>query len=145
MTPALTFFTGLAIVVLFGWYFATESDRLRRILGTVLTIAVTALCLWSTYPPFDQKGSDGKIIRRGKIHLGLDLQGGTSFLIRLEPPATADGEKRPITKSMVDQAIEAIRIWCRLHLGEVNNDSRHVVSRRARLTSEPQRLNDVER
>ncbi len=109
MTPALTFFIGLAIVVLFGWYFATESDRLRRILGTVLTIAVTAFCLWSTYPPFDQKGPDGKIIRRGKIHLGLDLQGGTSFLIRLEPPATAEGGKRPITKSMVDQAIEAIR------------------------------------
>src|SRR5438034_2492712 len=109
MTPALTFFIGLAIVVLFGWYFAAESDRLRRILGTVLTIAVTALCLWSTYPPFDQKGPDGKIIRRGKIHLGLDLQGGTSFLIRLEPPASADGGTRPITKSMVDQAIEAIR------------------------------------
>src|SRR6184192_3559771 len=109
MTPAFTFFIGLAILVLFGWYFATESDRLRRILGTVLTIAVTAFCLWSTYPPFDQKGPDGKIIRRGKIHLGLDLQGGTSFLIRLEPPATADGGKRPITKSMVDQAIEAIR------------------------------------
>src|SRR5437773_1834220 len=109
MTPALTFFIGLAIVVLFGWYFATESDRLRRILGTVLTIAVTAFCLWSTYPPFDQKGPDGTIIRRGKIHLGLDLQGGTSFLIRLEPTANADGGKRPITKSMVDQAIEAIR------------------------------------
>src|SRR6184192_1118204 len=109
MTPVLTFFIGLTILVLFGWYFATESDRLRRILGTVLTIAVTAFCLWSTYPPFDQKGPDGKIIRRGKIHLGLDLQGGTSFLIRLEPPATADGGKRPITKSMVDQAIEAIR------------------------------------
>src|SRR5437867_2712484 len=109
MTPALTFFIGLAIVVLFGWYFATESNRLRRILGTVLTITVTALCLWSTYPPFDEKGPDGKIVRRGKIHLGLDLQGGTSFLIRLEPPASADGGKRPITKSMVDQAIEAIR------------------------------------
>jgi SecD/SecF fusion protein len=109
MTPALTFFIGLGIVVLFGWYFATESDRLRRILGSVLTIAVTAFCLWSTYPPFDQKAPDGTIIRRGKIHLGLDLQGGTSFLIRLEPPASADGERRPITKSMVDQAIEAIR------------------------------------
>ena len=109
MTPVLTFFIGLAILVLFGWYFATESDRLRRILGTVLTIVVTAFCLWSTYPPFDQKRPDGTVIRRGKIHLGLDLQGGTSFLIRLEPPASADGGKRPITKSMVDQAIEAIR------------------------------------
>src|SRR6516162_3855927 len=109
MTPVLTFFIGLAILVLFGWYFATEGDRSRRILGTVLTIVVTAFCLWSTYPPFDQKRPDGTVIRRGRIHLGLDLQGGTSFLIRLEPPASADGGKRPITKSMVDQAIEAIR------------------------------------
>src|SRR4029079_17925298 len=81
----------------------------RRILGTVLTIVVTAFCLWSTYPPFDEKAADGTIIRRGKIHLGLDLQGGTSFLIRLEPAVGVDGAKRPITKSMVDQAIEAIR------------------------------------
>src|SRR6516164_10762499 len=109
MTPALTFFVGLAILVLLVWYFATESDGLRRVLGTVLTIVVTAFCLWSTYPPFDQKRPDGTIIRRGKIHLGLDLQGGTSFLIRLEPAATTEGAKRPITKSMVDQAIEAIR------------------------------------
>ena len=109
MTPGLTFFIGLTILVLFGWYFASEGDRLRRILGTVLTIVVTAFCLWSTYPPFDEKGPDGTVIHRGKIHLGLDLQGGTSFLIRLEPPANADGGKRPITKAMVDQAIEAIR------------------------------------
>src|SRR5215475_15737648 len=109
MTPALTFFVGLGILALFGWYFATESDRLRRILGTVLTIVITAFCLWSTYPPFDQKGPDGTVIRRGRIHLGLDLQGGTSFLIRLEPAVSADGARRPITKSMVDQAIEAIR------------------------------------
>src|SRR5881227_1507111 len=109
MPPVLTFFIGLAILVLFGWYFATETERLRRILGTVLTIVVTAFCLWSTYPPFDEKRPDGTVIRRGKIHLGLDLQGGTSFLIRLEPPASVDGGKRPITKAMVDQAIEAIR------------------------------------
>src|SRR6202007_3000202 len=47
--------------------------------------------------------------RPGKIHLGLDLQGGTSFLIRLDPALSTDGTTRPITKSMVDQAIEAIR------------------------------------
>src|SRR5438552_16300046 len=101
MTPALTFFIGLAIVVLFGWYFATESNRLRRILGTVLTITVTALCLWPTYPPLDEKGPDGQIVRRGMLHLGLDLHVGTSFLIRLEPPASADDGTRPTRKSVV--------------------------------------------
>ncbi len=109
MSPAATFFAGIGLLILFGWYFATDSDRIRRLLGTVLTIAITAFCLASTYPPFDQKRPDGTIIRPGKIHLGLDLQGGTSFLIRLEPAASPDGTKRPITKSMVDQAIEAIR------------------------------------
>jgi SecD/SecF fusion protein len=109
MSPAATFFAGIGLLVLFGWYFATDSERIRRILGTVLTIAITAFCLASTYPPFDQKRPDGTIIRPGKIHLGLDLQGGTSFLIRLEPAASPEGTKRPITKSMVDQAIEAIR------------------------------------
>src|SRR5947207_10999604 len=109
MTPVLTFFIGLAILVLFGWYFATEAGPLGRIRGAVLTIVVTAFCLWPTYPPVDGKRADVTVIHRGKIHLGLDLQGGTSFLIRLEPPASADGGKRPITKAMVDQAIEAIR------------------------------------
>src|SRR6201997_4181645 len=109
MTPAATFFAGIGLLILFGWYFATDSERIRRILGTVLTIAITAFCLASTYPPFDQKRPDGTVIRPGKIHLGLDLQGGTSFLIRLDPATGPDGTKRVITKSMVDQAIEAIR------------------------------------
>ena len=105
MSPAATFFAGIALLILFGWYFAADSDRIRRILGTVLAIAITFFCLASTYPPFNQKRPDGTIIRPGKIHLGLDLQGGTSFLIRLEPAASPEGTKRPITKSMVDQAI----------------------------------------
>ncbi len=109
MTPAATFFAGIGLLILFGWYFATDNDKIRRILGTVLTVAITAFCLASTYPPFDQKKPDGTLIQPGKIHLGLDLQGGTSFLIRLDPATSAEGTKRPITKSMVDQAIEAIR------------------------------------
>jgi SecD/SecF fusion protein len=109
MTPAATFFAGIGLLILFGWYFATDSEKIRRLLGTVLTIAITAFCLASTYPPFDQKKPDGSVIHPGKIHLGLDLQGGTSFLIRLDPALGAEGTKRPITKSMVDQAIEAIR------------------------------------
>ena len=108
MSPVLTFFAGLGILVLLGWYFATDNERRRRYIGLVLTVAITGLCLASIFPPFDKKGPDGTIVEPGKIHLGLDLQGGTSFLIRLEPADTS-GTKRTITSSMVDQAIEAIR------------------------------------
>ncbi|MDR3406828.1 MAG: protein translocase subunit SecD [Chthoniobacter sp.] len=103
------FLFGLLLLVLFGWYFVTDSERVKRNLGTLLTVLLTSFCLWAAYPPFDRKDADGKLIGEpGKIHLGLDLQGGTSFLIRLDPPAV-DGVKKEITKDMVDQAMEAIR------------------------------------
>src|SRR4051812_13340538 len=91
MTPAITFFSGIALLVLLGWYFGTDNALRKRLLGTVLTIAVTVMCLLSLQPI------------KEKIRLGLDLQGGTAFLIRL-----VGGEKQ-ITKSMVDQAVEVIR------------------------------------
>jgi SecD/SecF fusion protein len=53
---------------------------------------ITGFCLWSMLP------------LEKKIHLGLDLKGGTSFLIKLR---TEDG--RPISRETLDQAVEVIR------------------------------------
>jgi SecD/SecF fusion protein len=92
MTPGFTFLAGIFLLALFGWYFATSRARLKRILGTILTILLVAFCLTTLYPP-------DKTIR-----LGLDLQGGTSFLIRLTP----EGE-RSISADTLDQAVEVIR------------------------------------
>jgi SecD/SecF fusion protein len=91
MTPALTFFIGLIMLVLFGWYFATDQGLRKRLLAATLMLLLVAFSIVTIWPP--QK----------KIHLGLDIQGGTSFLIRLKP-----GDK-PITKEMLDQAVEVIR------------------------------------
>jgi len=92
MSPALTFSLGLALLLLFGWYFATELASRKRWLGLILTVFLTAYCLEQVWPPGE------------KIRLGLDLQGGTSFLIRLIPQ-TEGG----ITKPLLDQAVEVIR------------------------------------
>ncbi len=91
MTPALTFLVGLAMLVLFGWYFATDQGPRKRLLATTLMLLLVIFSIATIWPP--QK----------KISLGLDIQGGTSFLIRLKP-----GDK-PITKGMLDQAVEVIR------------------------------------
>jgi SecD/SecF fusion protein len=91
MTPALTFFIGLAMLVLFGWYFATDQGPRKRLLAMTLMLLLVVFSVATIWPP--QK----------KIALGLDIQGGTSFLIRLVP-----GDK-PITKGMLDQAVEVIR------------------------------------
>src|ERR1051325_2006822 len=97
----IIFAAAFLLVVVFGSYFATESERLRRILGTVITISVIALAIHSAYPPFDIADSQGTVVKQGKIQLGLDLKGGTSFLIRLDAEADpATGAKKDITKTM---------------------------------------------
>ena len=92
MTPVLTFAFGLLLLVLFGWYFASDLPSRKRWLGLILTLLLTAFCAEQIVPPTK------------KIRLGLDLQGGTSFLIRLVPQ-TETG----ITPALLEQAVEVIR------------------------------------
>ncbi|HEY2101842.1 MAG TPA: protein translocase subunit SecD [Chthoniobacterales bacterium] len=91
MTPALTFFIGLLLLVLFGWYFATDYGLRKRLLATLLMVLLVAFSIATIWPP-------GK-----KIALGLDIKGGTSFLIKLQQT------DKPITTAMLDQAVEVIR------------------------------------
>jgi SecD/SecF fusion protein len=98
MNATLTFFFGLLVLLLFGWYFLTDKEKTKRWLGTTLTLLLCAFSI-DSFLPFDQK-----------IHLGLDLQGGTSFLVRLVPSVPEEGGKpRPITPEMQEQAVEVIR------------------------------------
>ena len=105
----LIFGAGMLLLALFGWYFATESERVKRVLGSIITLCVLALAIHSAYPPFDVKNPAGEITKPGKIPLGLDLKGGTSFLISLVAEVDESGKKKEITKTMVDQAVEVIR------------------------------------
>lgn len=91
MSPALTFIAGFVVLVLFGWYFATESARYKRNLG----LALTVLLLVFSAIVFHLDG----------IRLGLDLKGGTSYLIRLIKEASG----ATITQTMQDRAVEVIR------------------------------------
>src|SRR6266436_6619417 len=91
MSPALTFFAGLGLLVLFGWYFATDVGMRKRLLATTLVMLLVAFSIATIWPP------------KEKIQLGLDIQGGTSFLIRLM------GGDKDVNKGMLDQAVEVIR------------------------------------
>ena len=105
----LIFSAGMLLLVLFAWYFVTESERIKRILGTIITVCIIALAVHAAYPPFDVRDAEGNIVKTGKIQLGLDLKGGTSFLIRLVAEPDEKGVKKEITKTMVEQAVEVIR------------------------------------
>jgi SecD/SecF fusion protein len=91
MTPAFTFFIGLLLLVLFGWYFATDYGIRKRLLATLLAALLVIFSIATIWPP--QKN----------IALGLDIKGGTSFLIKLQQT------DKPITNAMLDQAVEVIR------------------------------------
>jgi len=85
------FFIELLWLGLFGWYFATDYGARKRILALVLVVVAVAMSVAMIYPP-DKK-----------IALGLDIKGGTSFLIRLQQT------DKEITPAMLDQAVEVIR------------------------------------
>jgi SecD/SecF fusion protein len=87
------FFIELVWLGLFGWYFATDYGTRKRVLALVLVVIAVGLSIVMIWPP-DKK-----------IPLGLDIKGGTSFLIRLQQ---TDKDKE-ITTSMLDQAVEVIR------------------------------------
>src|SRR5438128_2493286 len=91
MTPALTFFIGLVMLVLFGWYFATDQGLRKRLLALTLTVLLVVFSIVTIWPT------------EKKFALGLDIQGGTSFLIRLK------GGDKEVNKGMLDQAVEVIR------------------------------------
>src|SRR5882724_2902626 len=93
MSPAVMFLIELVWLGLFGWYFATDYGTRKRVLALVLVVIAVGLSIVMIYPP-DKK-----------IPLGLDIKGGTSFLIKLQQ---TDKDKE-ITTSMLDQAVEVIR------------------------------------
>ncbi|MES2440297.1 MAG: protein translocase subunit SecD [Verrucomicrobiota bacterium] len=94
--PLTLFICGLALLILFFWYFATEVDRRKRNVGTVLLLGVVALCIAAASPP------------KERLKGGIDILGGSSFSLHIQPRVGEDGAEMPITPDQVDQAIGVI-------------------------------------
>ncbi len=75
MSPAITFSIGLLLLVLFGWYFATDYGMRKRLLATTLMVLLVVFSISTIYPPWDIKNAEGKVVHQGRIALGLDLKG----------------------------------------------------------------------
>lgn len=95
--PLTLFLSGVALLVLFIWYFATESDRYKRNIGTILVLGLCSLCLLALYPPSDTlKG-------------GIDIVGGSSFTLKVQPNKDPDtGRIIQLRPDDIDQAIITI-------------------------------------
>ena len=68
-------------------------------------LVLAAACLWVIYPPFDIKDKDGNLVKKGKIKLGLDLQGGMHLLLKVDESKLTEKTKG----DAADRAIEVLR------------------------------------
>lgn len=73
-----------------------------KILGI---IAIIVFSLWLIWPPFASKDKEGNILEKGKINLGLDLQGGMHIVLKVDESKLSTEAK----KDALDRAIEVIR------------------------------------
>ncbi|MBU1808545.1 MAG: protein translocase subunit SecD [Candidatus Omnitrophica bacterium] len=73
-----------------------------KILGIVAAVVVSGMLIW---PPFTTKDDKGNVIQKGKVNLGLDLQGGMHVVLKV------DTTKLPLDakKDAIDRAMEIIR------------------------------------
>jgi SecD/SecF fusion protein len=94
--PLGLFCYGLLLLVLFGWYFATEHERRKRDVGSVLLVLVTLLCLIALLP-----------LER-KLKGAIDIVGGSSFTMKVQPREDEEGNKVEVTEEDTDNAITII-------------------------------------
>jgi SecD/SecF fusion protein len=94
--PLTIFLTGLFLMILFFWYFATEIERRKRNVGTVLLFGVCGLCILAATP------------LKERLKGGIDIIGGSSFSLRVQEKEADDGTKMPMTVQQIDQAILVI-------------------------------------
>lgn len=94
--PLTLFLIGLSLLILFFWYFATEIERRKRNVGTVLLIGVVAFCVAAALPP------------KERLKGGIDIRGGSSFSLHIQPKLADNGTEMPITPDQVEKAIEVI-------------------------------------
>ncbi|GAA5137025.1 protein translocase subunit SecDF [Prosthecobacter algae] len=91
MAAISTFLVGASILLLLLFYVGTTMHDRKRRYGSVLILLATAFALWT--------------VNSMGIKLGIDLQGGSEFVVRLEPGKSDDGSPKPVTQSSVQQAI----------------------------------------
>ena len=87
----ITFFIGALLLGLIFYYVGTVNGARKRISGTILAILAAASAIVA--------------IDKLTLKKGIDLQGGSEFVVRLEPGKDKDGKEIPVNPDAIQQAI----------------------------------------
>jgi SecD/SecF fusion protein len=91
MNPFATFLVGASILMMLIVYVGSAVHKTKRWVGTFL-VALTAFASIYTAKTMG-------------LQLGIDLQGGSEFIVQLSPGKNEDGTAKAVTSSDVQQAI----------------------------------------
>ncbi|MFZ2277693.1 MAG: protein translocase subunit SecD [Prosthecobacter sp.] len=91
MNPFATFFVGASLLMMLLVYVGTAVHTTKRRVGTLLIILTAFSAIYT--------------IEAMKLQLGIDLQGGSEFIVQLAPGKNDDGSPKAVTSSDVQQAI----------------------------------------
>jgi len=100
--PLLVVGAGISIVALIFWYVATEIDRRKRNVGTAAIVIFVGLCLIAIFPNVF-KGSVAPNLKGG-----IDLVGGSSFIVEIKPSKNDEGQEISVEDEAVQQAISTL-------------------------------------
>lgn len=91
MSPLFTFLVGTAVLLMLFFYVGTAIHSTKRRIGTLLIIVATAFSVLT--------------LKNLGIKLGIDLLGGSEFIVKLSPGRSDDGTEKAVTKESIQQAI----------------------------------------
>ena len=94
--PLVLFLTGLSLLILFFWYFATDIERRKRNVGSVLLIGTITLCCFAVFP------------LKERLKGGIDIVGGSAFSLRIQAKENDQGQKMPVSQTQVEEAMRVI-------------------------------------
>ena len=89
--PYLVLATGLIAAILFLLYFMSEQDKRKRLTGSLLAIVLAGFSCFCIF--------EGEGVRRG-----IDLKGGASFLVRVQPAGQPGETLRAVNPDSLAQA-----------------------------------------
>ncbi|MDF1752481.1 MAG: protein translocase subunit SecD [Verrucomicrobiales bacterium] len=91
-----TFLMGLILLGLFIWYFVSEQEKRRRVVGSILAVVVAALCTF--------------FYQNYGVEKGIELQGGVSMEIKIKevPGREVTSETQQQVIKILDKRINAL-------------------------------------
>jgi len=93
--PLAMFLFGLTMLILFFWYFATDIEKRKRNIGSSIILLVAGLCALA--------------LLTKPLRGGVDIVGGSSFTLRVQPKIDDTGNPIAISTDAINQAIATIR------------------------------------